>query len=66
MACGAAMDSLLRAQAESRSSGRYRQAKAQRDAARAVMLQAATAEATAPSGQEEMASHVKSWHQRQS
>jgi hypothetical protein len=58
MACGVAMDSLLRAQA--RSSGLQRQAKAWRGAARAVVLQAATAEA-APNGQAEVAGHVKVW-----
>jgi hypothetical protein len=64
MACGAAMDSLLRAQAGSRSDSLHRQAKAQRGAAGAVVLQAATAEATAPSGQAEAAGYIKSWLQR--
>jgi hypothetical protein len=64
MACGAAMDSLLRAQAGSRSSILRRQAKARRGAAGAVMLQDATAEAAAPSRQVEMAGHVKSRLQR--
>jgi hypothetical protein len=64
MACGVAMNSLQRAQAGSRSSGRCRQAKAQRDATRAVVLQAATAEAASLSEQAEMAGHVRSRHQR--
>jgi hypothetical protein len=63
MACGVAMDSLLRDQAESKSSGRHRQAKAKRDVARAAAPQAATAEATAPSGQAVMAGNTKSWLQ---
>jgi hypothetical protein len=64
MASGAAMDSLLRAQVGSRSNGRRRQAKAQVGVARAVVLQAATPEATAPSRQVEAVDHVRSRHQR--
>jgi hypothetical protein len=60
MACGAAMDSLLRAQARSRSSGLHRQAKARRGATGVVVLQAATAVAAAPSGQAEKTDHIKS------
>jgi hypothetical protein len=56
MVCGAAMDPLLRAQA--RSGGLHRQAKVWRGAARAVMLRAAVVEA-APSGQAEVAGHIK-------
>jgi hypothetical protein len=63
MASGAAMDSLLRALAG--SSGRRRQAKAMGGADRAVVLRAATPEATAPSRPAEMAGHVKSRCQRQ-
>jgi hypothetical protein len=60
MACDIAMDSLLRDLAGSRSSVRHHQAKAQRDAARAVVPQAATVEAAAPSGQAAMADNAKS------
>jgi hypothetical protein len=66
MACGAAADSLLWVQAKSRSSGRHRQAKAQRGEARAVVLQTATAEAAAPSGHAAMASNANSRLQRPS
>jgi hypothetical protein len=66
MAYGVAMDSLPWVQAGSRSSGRHRQAKVQRDAERAVVLQATTAEAAAPSGQTVMAGNAKSRLQRQS
>jgi hypothetical protein len=64
MACGAAMDSLPRVQAGSRSSGRHRQTKAQRGVARAVVFQDATAEDAVPSGQAKMAGHTKSRLQR--
>jgi hypothetical protein len=53
MDSGAAMDSLLRAQAG--SNGRRRQAKAMVGADRAVVLRAATPEAAAPSRLAEMA-----------
>jgi hypothetical protein len=66
MACGATTDSLLRVQVESRSNGRHRQAKARKGAARAVVLQAATVEAAAPSGQAAMANNTKSRLQRPS
>jgi hypothetical protein len=66
MACGAATDSLLRVQAGSRSSCRHHQAKAQKIAAKVVVLQAATAGATAPSGQAAMASNTKYRLQRPS
>jgi hypothetical protein len=62
MACGVAMDYLLRAQA--RSGGLHRQAKAWKGAAGVVALQAAMAKAAVPSGQAKMASHAKSWLQR--
>jgi hypothetical protein len=52
------MDSLLWARAG--SSGRRRQAKAQVDAAREVLLLAAMPEAAAPSRLAEMVGHVKS------
>jgi hypothetical protein len=64
MTSGAAMNSLLWAQAGPRSSGRHRQAKVQVGTTRAVMLQPATPEAAAPSRQAETASHVRSRHQR--
>jgi hypothetical protein len=63
MASGAAMDSLLRAQAG--SSGRHRRAKAKVGVDRAVVLRAATPEAAAPSRLAETADHDKSWCQRQ-
>jgi hypothetical protein len=60
MAYGAAMNSLLRDKARSRSNSRHRQAKAQRDAARAAAPQAAMTEPAAPSGQAVMAGNTKS------
>jgi hypothetical protein len=60
MAYGIATDSLLWDQAGSRSSGRHRQVKAQRDVVKAAAPQAATAEAAAPSEYAEMASYAKS------
>jgi hypothetical protein len=58
LASGVAMDSPLRAPAG--SSGRRRQAKAMGGVDRAVVLRAATPEATAPSRLAEMAGYVKS------
>jgi hypothetical protein len=58
------MDTLLRVQAGSRSSSCHHQAKAQRDAARAVAAQAAMAEATAPSREAVMDGNAKSRLQR--
>jgi hypothetical protein len=58
IASGAAMGSPLGAQA--RSNGRRRLAKAMEGADNAVVLQAATPKAVAPSKLAEMASHVKS------
>jgi hypothetical protein len=62
MANGAAMDSLLRALA--RSSGRRLQTKPMGGAGWAVVLQAATPKAVAPSRLAELAGHAKSRRQR--